>query len=192
MSEVLVLSPVGRIHPSLNLGIPNMSLLQNQLDCISQVLSMHPIGLRLTQSMKQVVDRLIVGVERVPRSWGKEVHQLDIACVHRDIPKDLTLSMEKRCHPLTPHLVVLAIEVSPLWLLIDFLLYNLDHDLVRSLCLTISLGLIRRRIKQFDSHSFGKLPELQGYKLCSFISCNCLRNSKPVDDVFFNKLTHVF
>jgi hypothetical protein len=29
MSEVLVLSPVSRIHPSLNLGIPNMRFLQH-------------------------------------------------------------------------------------------------------------------------------------------------------------------
>jgi hypothetical protein len=36
---------------------------------------------------------------------------LDIAVIHRDIPKDLTLSTEERRHPLTPHLVVLAIEV---------------------------------------------------------------------------------
>jgi hypothetical protein len=61
--------------------------------------------------MKQVVDLLIVGVEHVPRSWSKEALRLDIACVHRDLPKDLTLSSEKRCHPLTPQLVVLAIEV---------------------------------------------------------------------------------
>jgi hypothetical protein len=54
------------------------------------------------------------------------------------------------------------------------------------------LGIIRRRIEQFDSHAFSKLPELQGYKLSSLISCNCLRNSEPVDDVFFNKLNHVF
>jgi hypothetical protein len=94
MSEVLVLSPVGRIHPSLNLGIPNMSILQHQLDSTSQVLGVHPIELRLTQSTKQVVDRLIVGVEHVPRSWSKEVHRLDITCVHCDIPKDLTLSAE--------------------------------------------------------------------------------------------------
>jgi hypothetical protein len=111
MSEVLVLSLVGRIHLSLNLGIPNMSLLQQQLDSTSQVLGVHLIELKLTQSMKQVVDRLIVGVEHVPRSWSQEVHRLDIACVHRDIPNDLTLSSEKRNHPLTPHLVVLAIEV---------------------------------------------------------------------------------
>jgi hypothetical protein len=56
-------------------------------------------------------DRLIVGVEHVPRSWSKEVHRRDIACVHRDIPKDMTLSAEKRRHRLPPHLVVLAIEV---------------------------------------------------------------------------------
>jgi hypothetical protein len=37
--------------------------------------------------------------------------ELGVACVHRDIPKDLTLSAEERTHPLTPHLVVLAIEV---------------------------------------------------------------------------------
>jgi hypothetical protein len=61
--------------------------------------------------MKQVVDRLVIGVEHVPRSRSEEVHWLDIACVHRDIPKNLTLSAEERRHPLTPHLVVLAIEV---------------------------------------------------------------------------------
>jgi hypothetical protein len=61
--------------------------------------------------MKQVVDCLVVGDELVPRSWSKEVHRLDIACVHRDIPKDLTLSAEERRHPLTQHLVVFAIEV---------------------------------------------------------------------------------
>jgi hypothetical protein len=88
-----------------------MSLLQHQLVSTSQVLGVHPIELRLTQSTKQVVDRLVVGVEHVPRSWSEEVHRLDIACVHRDIPKDLTLSAKKRYHPLTQHLVVLAIEV---------------------------------------------------------------------------------
>jgi hypothetical protein len=40
-----------------------------------------------------------------------EVHQLDITCVHRDIPKNLTLYAEERRHPLTPHLVVLPIKV---------------------------------------------------------------------------------
>jgi hypothetical protein len=93
------------------MGIPNMSLLQHQLDSTSQVLGVHPVELRLTQSTKQVVDRLIVAVEHVPPSWSKEVHRLDIACVHRDIPKDLTLSAEESRHPLTPHLVVLSIEV---------------------------------------------------------------------------------
>jgi hypothetical protein len=79
MSEVLVLSPVGRIHPSLNLGIPNMSFLQHRPDSTSQMLGVHPIEHRLTQSTKQVVDRLIAGVEHVSRSWSKEVHRLDIA-----------------------------------------------------------------------------------------------------------------
>jgi hypothetical protein len=65
MSEVLVLSLVGRIHPSLNLGIPNMSFLQHRPDSTSQVHGVHPIELRLTQSTKQVVDRLTVGAEHV-------------------------------------------------------------------------------------------------------------------------------
>jgi hypothetical protein len=95
----------------MNLGIPNMSLLQHRPNPTSQVLGVHPIELRLTQSTKQVVDHLIVGVESVPRSWSEKVHRLDIACVHRDIPKDPTLSAEKHTHPLAPHLVVLAIEV---------------------------------------------------------------------------------
>jgi hypothetical protein len=68
MSEVLVLSPVSRKHPCLNLGIPNMSFLQQRPDSTSQVLIVHPIEFRLTQTMKQVVDRLVVGIEHVPRS----------------------------------------------------------------------------------------------------------------------------
>jgi hypothetical protein len=47
MSEVLVLSPVGCIHPSLNLGIPNLSFLQHRPNSTSQVLGVHPIELRL-------------------------------------------------------------------------------------------------------------------------------------------------
>jgi hypothetical protein len=93
------------------MGIPNMSFLQHRPDSTSQVLSVHSIEFRLTQSTNQVVDRLVVGVEHVPRSWSKEVHRLDIACVHRDIPRDLTLSMEAHHHLLTPHMVVFAIEV---------------------------------------------------------------------------------
>jgi hypothetical protein len=82
--------------------------------------------------------------------------------------------------------------MPPPWLLVDLVLYKLDHDFIRSLYLTISLGIIGRRIKQFDSHAFGKLPELQGHELGSMISCDCLRDSKPIDDVFLDKLNHVF
>jgi hypothetical protein len=88
-----------------------MSLLQHCPNSTSQVLGVHPIELRLTQSTKQVLDLLVVGVEPIPRSWSEKVHRLDIACAYCDIPKDLTLSAEERTHPLTPHLVVLAIEV---------------------------------------------------------------------------------
>jgi hypothetical protein len=95
MSEVLVLSLVSRIHPSLNLGIPNMSFLQHRPYSTSQALRVHPINFRLTQRTKQVVDRVVVGVKQVPRSWSEEVHRLDIACVHSDIPKDLTLSTKE-------------------------------------------------------------------------------------------------
>jgi hypothetical protein len=48
MSEILVLSPVNRIHPRLNLGVSNMSFLQHQLDSTSQALRVHPIEFRLT------------------------------------------------------------------------------------------------------------------------------------------------
>jgi hypothetical protein len=112
MSEVLILSLVSCIHLSLNLGIPNTSFSQHRPDSTSQALRVHLTEFRLTQSTKQVVDRLVVGVEHVPRSWRKEVHRLDIAVVHRDIPKNLTLSAEERRHPLTPHLVVLPNEVE--------------------------------------------------------------------------------
>jgi hypothetical protein len=53
------------------------------------------------------------------------------------------------------------------------------------------LGIIGRRIEQFDPHAFSKLPELQGHKLGSLISCDCLRDSKPINDVFLDKLNHV-
>jgi hypothetical protein len=111
MSEVLVLSLVSHIHPSLKLSISYMSFLQQSPNSTRQVLRMHPIEFGLTKSIKQVVDRLVVGVDHVSRSWSKEVHQMDIRCVHRDIPKDLTLTTEERRHLLTPHLVVFAIEV---------------------------------------------------------------------------------
>jgi hypothetical protein len=98
ISEVLLHSLVSRIHLSLNLGVSNMSFLQHRPDSTSQALCVHPIEFRLTQSMKQVVDRLVVGVEHVPRSWRKEVHRLDIVYIHRDIPKDLTFSWWSCAH----------------------------------------------------------------------------------------------
>jgi hypothetical protein len=36
---------------------------------------------------------------------------MNISSVHRNIPKDMTLSTEERRHPSLPHLVVLPIEV---------------------------------------------------------------------------------
>jgi hypothetical protein len=61
--------------------------------------------------MVQVVNRLVVGIEHVPRSWSKEVQQMNISYVHRDIPLDLTLAAEENNHPPLPHMVVPAIKV---------------------------------------------------------------------------------
>jgi hypothetical protein len=36
---------------------------------------------------------------------------MNLGCVHRDIPKNLSLPAEERCHPPLAHLVVLSIEV---------------------------------------------------------------------------------
>jgi hypothetical protein len=40
-----------------------------------------------------------------------EVHRMNISCVHRDIPQDLTLAAEESGHPPLPHMVVLTIKV---------------------------------------------------------------------------------
>jgi hypothetical protein len=68
MSEVLVLSLVGRKEPSLNLSIPGMSILQLLPNLARQILCLNPFEFGLTQRMVQVVDRLVVGVEHVPLS----------------------------------------------------------------------------------------------------------------------------
>jgi hypothetical protein len=111
MSEVLILSPVGCEQSSMNLSVPSMSILQLLPNPTSQVLYLNPIEFRLTRSMKQVVDRLIVGVMHIHRSWGYEVNWMNIRCVHCNIPNDLTLAAEESSHPPLPHLVVLTIKV---------------------------------------------------------------------------------
>jgi hypothetical protein len=70
-----------------------------------------PFEFRLTQRAVQVVDRLVFGIEHVPRSWSKEVQWMNISCVCRDISQDLTLAMEESSHPPLPHLVILIIKV---------------------------------------------------------------------------------
>jgi hypothetical protein len=42
MSEVLVLSPVGRKEPSLNLSVPGMSILQRLPNPTRQMLCLNP------------------------------------------------------------------------------------------------------------------------------------------------------
>jgi hypothetical protein len=51
MSEVLVLSSVGRNQPSLNLSVPSVSILQLLPNPTSQVLCLNPIKLGLMRSM---------------------------------------------------------------------------------------------------------------------------------------------
>jgi hypothetical protein len=68
MSEVLVLSPIGRNEPSLNLSVPGMRILQLLPNPARQVLCLNPFEFGLIQRMVQVVDRLVVSVEHVPRS----------------------------------------------------------------------------------------------------------------------------
>jgi hypothetical protein len=70
MSEVLVLSPISRIHPSLNLSISNMSFFQHRTNSKSQVLRVHPIEFRLTQSTKQVVV--------TPQVFGRVINPNDL------------------------------------------------------------------------------------------------------------------
>jgi hypothetical protein len=86
MSEVLVLSPVGRKKPSLNLSVPGMSTLQLLPNPALQILCLNLFEFRLTQKTVQVVDRLVVCIEHVSRFWSKEVQRMNISCVHRDIP----------------------------------------------------------------------------------------------------------
>jgi hypothetical protein len=86
MSEVLVLSPVGCKEPSLNLSVSGMGILQLLPNPARQILCLNPFEFRFTHRTVQVVDHLVVGVEHVPQSWSKEVHQMNIRCVHHDIP----------------------------------------------------------------------------------------------------------
>jgi hypothetical protein len=111
MSEILMLSPVGHKEPSLNLSVPGMSILQLHPNLACQIIYLNPFEFGFTQRTVQVVDRLVVGVEHVPRSWSKKVHWMNISCVHRDIPQDLTLAAEESGHPPLPHMVVLTINV---------------------------------------------------------------------------------
>jgi hypothetical protein len=111
MSEVIILSPVSRQQPSLDLTVPNMSILKPLPNPTSQILCLDLIEYRLTESAKQVVDRLVVVVMHIPRSRSKKVNRMNICCVHCNIPKDLTLATEKSRHLPLPHLIVLSSEV---------------------------------------------------------------------------------
>jgi hypothetical protein len=111
MREILVLSPVGRKEPSLNLIVPGMSILQLLPNPARQVLYPNPIEFGLSQSMVHVVDHLVVGVEHDPQSWSKQFHMINISCVHHDIPQDLSFAMEESSHLPLLQLVVRTIKV---------------------------------------------------------------------------------
>jgi hypothetical protein len=111
MSEVLVLSTVGCKERSLNLSIPGMSILQLLPNPAHQIICPNPFEFGFTQRTVQVVDCLVVGVEHIPQAWSKEVHRMNISCVRRDIPPDLTIATEESSHPPLPHMVVLTIIV---------------------------------------------------------------------------------
>jgi hypothetical protein len=53
MSEVLVLSPVGRKEPSLNLSVPGMSILQLLPNPTRHILCLNPFEFGLTQRIVQ-------------------------------------------------------------------------------------------------------------------------------------------
>jgi hypothetical protein len=111
MSEVLVLSLVSRKQASLHLIVPSMGNLQLIQNLTRQILSKHPIKFKCTESTKQVVDRLVVDVEHIPQTWGKEVILEDIGDVIRHILKQLSCATKKCSHPDMPYLVVLPIKV---------------------------------------------------------------------------------
>jgi hypothetical protein len=92
-SEILILHPVGREQASLHLIVPIMSYLELLPNLASQILCLNPIEFRFAKGTKQVIDRLVVGVVHIPRSWSKEVHMMNISCVLCDTPKDLTLAV---------------------------------------------------------------------------------------------------
>jgi hypothetical protein len=75
MHEIAVPSPVGHKEPSLNLSVSGMSILQLLPDLARQVLYLNSIKFRLTQSMVQVVDRLVVGVEHVLEQGSSQNEQ---------------------------------------------------------------------------------------------------------------------
>jgi hypothetical protein len=107
ISEVLVLSPVGRKELSLKLSVPGMSILELLPNPACQVLCLNPIKFGLTQSTVQVVDHLVVSVKHVQDPGARKF----IGCVHHDIPQDLNIAMEESSHPPLPHLVVSTIKV---------------------------------------------------------------------------------
>jgi hypothetical protein len=86
MSDVLILSPVGRKEARLNLSVPGMTIIPLLLNPAHQILCPNPFEFGFTQRTVQVINCLIVGVIHVPRSWSKKVQRMYISCVHHDIP----------------------------------------------------------------------------------------------------------
>jgi hypothetical protein len=111
MSEILLLSLVGCKQASLHLIVPSMSVLQLLPNLARQVLCSNPIEFRLAKGTKKIIDRLVVGLMHISRTWGKEVDGVDIEGVLRHIPNDLSFAAKKRRHMTLPYLVILTIKV---------------------------------------------------------------------------------
>jgi hypothetical protein len=68
MSEVLVLSPVGRKEPRLNLSVPDMSILQLLPNPAHQILCSNPFEFRFTQRTVPILEQGSLVDEHMLRS----------------------------------------------------------------------------------------------------------------------------
>ena len=73
---------------------------------------------------------------------------------------------------------------------INFSLNQLDDFLIWCVCLTISLGIIWRRIEQFNPHFSGKFLKFSRREHSTLIGCYDLWNTKLINNMFLNEFYH--
>jgi hypothetical protein len=88
-----------------------MSYLELLPNLAIQILYLNLIKFRFAKGMKEIVDRLVVGVMHISRAWGKELYGVDIGGVLCHIPNDMSFAMKKCRHTSLPHFVILTIKV---------------------------------------------------------------------------------